>query len=83
MGHISWFEGVCATHAHARIIWPLLVPIYEDILIARIELRDFLPLPRRLASVSGILRDLIIDAEVGMLNVTPERHIAYLHKAIP
>lgn len=74
------FEGVCATHPHAKIIWPFLVPVHADILVAQSQLQDFPPFPRRLTRVSGMLRDLIIDAEFGVLNATPERYVAHLRQ---
>lgn len=63
-------------HDDAQLVWPILRPVYVALLAAFFDLEQAYPSQaqtcRRLAHE---VRDLMIEAEVGVLNATPERKI--------
>ena len=75
------FESVEASAAGAIMTWPILLPLYELLSRASYELRDFPPCEARLGRMADAVRDLIIDAELGMLGCSPEQRIKRIREA--
>lgn len=65
------------THEDAQYVWPVLRPAYVALLAAFFDLEQAYPrraqICRRLAHE---VRDVMIEAEVGMLNAAPEQKVA-------
>jgi hypothetical protein len=64
-------------HPDAIALWPVLFPVYDLLLFKAGVLTGIYPstdrLLRRLASA---IRDRMVDAELGLLDAYPERHVA-------
>lgn len=75
------FEGVTANHPVARLSWPFLIPIHKSLISASFELRDFAPFEPRLGRMAYAVRDLITDAELGLLSASPEQRVRRVREA--
>lgn len=67
------------THRDASIVWPSLRPIYVACLAAAVDLEVTFPVTsRRCHRLATQIRDVMIEAELGLLTCTPERKVAQM-----
>lgn len=72
------------SHPDAKALWPILLKPYQDLLNAAFDLEAYFPRQAVLCKrMADGLRDQMVDAELGMLNASPERRVAKRSKARP
>jgi hypothetical protein len=65
------------THPDAIALWPLLYPLYRSLLAARFDLEAWYPRQSNLCGrMASALREQMMDAELGLLNASPEQRVA-------
>ena len=70
------------THPDAIELWPVLFPLYQQLLNAHFDLETLFPRQSRLCHrIADALREQMIDAELGLLNAHPERRVQHALKA--
>ena len=69
-------------HPDAIALWPVLFPVYDLLLFkADVVLGYFPSMERLLRRMAGEIRDKMVDADLGLLDACPERHVAHALKA--
>jgi hypothetical protein len=67
----------CPEHPDSIALWPLLFPVYDLLLFTADVLNGCFPSTERLLRrMANAIRDQMVDAELGLLNAYPERHVA-------
>ena len=63
-------------HPDAIALWPLLFPVYDLLLFTADVLMGCFPSTERLLRrMAGAIREQMVDAELGLLDASPERHV--------
>ena len=64
-------------HPDAVALWPLLFAVYDLLLFTAGVLMGYFPSTERLLRrMASEIRDQMVDADLGLLDACPERHIA-------
>lgn len=64
-------------HPDAIALWPVLFPVYDLLLFKAGVLTGIYPsTDRLLRRMANAIRDRMVDAELGLLDAYPERHVA-------
>lgn len=62
----------------AIALWPVLLPVYDLLLFKADVLEGFFPSTERLLRrMASAVRDQMVDADLGLLDASPERHVAH------
>jgi hypothetical protein len=64
-------------HPDSVALWPVLLPVYDLLLFKADVLMGYFPSTERLLRrMASAIRDRMVDADLGLLNASPERHVA-------
>lgn len=66
------------THPDAQELWSVLMTLVSQLTAARFDVQDYYPKQGRLLQrMAEALRAQMIDAELGLLDATPEQRVAH------